>query len=291
MDRHGEVGVVAHEQHVGAEAGGERLRVERATGELGLELRLDAERLAGEPGGVRRAHLGTREACVDLDTELLQRQPGGTRLLLTLLGEWPLRVRGSVRGVSMAQQPQHEPSPYRRAMEAVTAPPEAPALDSPELFANREMSWLQFNERVLALAEDERTPLLERVKFLAIYASNLDEFFMVRVAGLHDQVDAGIDARGPDGLAPSETIVRIAERTRELGHRHSHQWDEVVRLQLAEQGIREVDIDTCSDAELESTDRLFTEQIFPVLTPLAVGPGRPFPYISNLSLSIGVFLR
>ena len=82
-------------------------------------------------------------------------------------------------------------------MEAVTATREAPALDSPELFANRELSWLQFNERVLELAEDERTPLLERVKFLAIYASNLDEFFMVRVAGLHDQVDAGIDARGP----------------------------------------------------------------------------------------------
>ena len=86
-------------------------------------------------------------------------------------------------------------------MEAVTAPREAPTLDSPELFANRELSWLQFNERVLELAEDDSTPLLERVKFLAIYASNLDEFFMVRVAGLHDQVEAGIDARGPDGLS------------------------------------------------------------------------------------------
>jgi len=104
-------------------------------------------------------------------------------------------------------------------MEAVTVPTEAPALDSPELYANREVSWLQFNERVLELAEDERTPLLERVKFLSIYASNLDEFFMVRVAGLHDQVDAGIDARGPDGLSAPETLERISERHLELCRR------------------------------------------------------------------------
>ena len=109
-------------------------------------------------------------------------------------------------------------------MEAVTAPREVPALDSPELYANRELSWLQFNERVLELAEDERTPLLERVKFLSIYASNLDEFFMVRVAGLHDQVDAGIDARGPDGLSARETLERITERHDELCARHSSAW-------------------------------------------------------------------
>ena len=94
-------------------------------------------------------------------------------------------------------------------MAAVTAVHEAPSLESPELFTNRELSWLQFNERVLELAEDGNTPLLERVKFCAIYASNQDEFVMVRVAGLHDQVDAGIDARGADGLSPSETLERI----------------------------------------------------------------------------------
>jgi polyphosphate kinase len=176
-------------------------------------------------------------------------------------------------------------------MEAVTAPREAPALDSPELFENRELSWLQFNERVLELAEDERVPLLERLKFIAIYANNLDEFFMVRVAGLHDQVDAGIDARGPDGLSARETLERITERHAELGRRHSAAWERDVRPALAGHGIRVVDISDCSDAELEATDRLFAEQIFPVLTPLAVGPGRPFPYISNLSLSIGVFVR
>ena len=176
-------------------------------------------------------------------------------------------------------------------MEAVTAPSEAPSLDSPELYSNRELSWLQFNERVLELAEDESTPLLERVKFLAIYANNLDEFFMVRVAGLYDQVDAGIDARGPDGLSPSETIEQIVERARELGRRHSRQWEDHVRPALAEHGIRVIDCDGCDGQELEQIDRQFSEQIFPVLTPLAVGPGRPFPYISNLSLSLAVWLR
>ena len=176
-------------------------------------------------------------------------------------------------------------------MEAVTAVPETPTLESPELFSNRELSWLQFNERVLELAEDDRTPLLERVKFCAIYASNLDEFIMVRVAGLHDQVDAGIDARGADGLSPSETLERVGERTRELGARHSRVWEEELRPVLAEHDIRVIDCERCNPEELEAIDRIFAEQIFPVLTPLAVGPGRPFPYISNLSLSIAVWLR
>jgi polyphosphate kinase len=168
--------------------------------------------------------------------------------------------------------------------------PPTPPLDSPELYVNRELSWLDFNERVLELAEDEQTPLLERVKFLSIYASNLDEFTMIRVAGLHDQVDAGIDARKADGLSPSETIVRLADRTRTLAKRHSRQWEESLRPALADQGVRIVDPADCSPEELRSIDRIFEEQVFPVLTPLAVGPGRPFPYISNLSLSLGVWL-
>src|SRR5215208_7866706 len=96
-------------------------------------------------------------------------------------------------------------------METTTANEPAVDLESPRLYENRELSWLDFNDRVLQLAEDERVPLLERLKFLAIWASNLDEFFMVRVAGLHDQVDAGIDARQADGLSPSETLDRISE--------------------------------------------------------------------------------
>ena len=114
---------------------------------------------------------------------------------------------------------------------------------------------------------------------------------MVRVAGLHDQVDAGIDDRKADGLSPSETIELVAERGQELGRRHSRQWEAQIRPALAEHGIRVMDLDDCDERELEGVDRLFDEQIFPVLTPLAVGPGRPFPYISNLSLSIAVWLR
>lgn len=166
-----------------------------------------------------------------------------------------------------------------------------PNLDSTELYTNRELSWLGFNERVLELAEDERTPLMERVKFLAIYSSNLDEFEMVRVAGLHDQVDAGIDVRKADGLSPLETIERIARRRRELGARLSHQWSHEIQPRLRTEGIRVVDPADCSPAETAALDRIFNEQIFPVLTPLAVGPGRRFPYISNLSLSIGVWVR
>ena len=125
---------------------------------------------------------------------------------------------------------------------------------------------------MLELAEDTSLPLLERVKFLAIYASNLDEFYMVRVAGLHDQVDAGIDARGPDGLSPGETIERIAERARELGERHSRQWDQAIAPELNEHGIRVIDCAGCDAEELDAIDRRFWDQIFPALTPLAVGP-------------------
>ncbi|MFL5886804.1 MAG: polyphosphate kinase 1 [Thermoleophilaceae bacterium] len=166
-----------------------------------------------------------------------------------------------------------------------------PALDDPRLYANRELSWLDFNDRVLQLTEDDAMPLLERVKFLAIYGSNLDEFFMVRVAGVHDQVDAGIDVRGRDGLSPTETIDRVREKVIELGRRHSEQFESLVRPALADEGIRIVTCDECSEQELGWVDRHFHDQIFPALTPLAVGPGRPFPYISNLSLSLAVWVR
>jgi polyphosphate kinase len=160
----------------------------------------------------------------------------------------------------------------------------------PSLFTNRELSWLDFNDRVLQLAEDESLPLLERVKFLAIFVTNLDEFFMIRVAGVHDQVDARIDARGPDGLLPTETLERIADKVGALDRRHALQFTDVIKSELADHGIR---IITCeeSSARPGAIERHFREQIFPVLTPLAIGPGRPFPYISNLSLSLIVRLR
>src|SRR5213595_212986 len=130
--------------------------------------------------------------------------------------------------------------PTQTATEAVEQAPEhqQPRLDDASLYANRELSWLDFNDRVLQLAEDERLPLLERVKFLAIYSNNLDEFFMVRVAGLHDQVDARIDSRGADGLSAMEAIERIAETVTKQGKRLTKQWEEVLRPALEDEGIR-----------------------------------------------------
>jgi polyphosphate kinase len=167
---------------------------------------------------------------------------------------------------------------------------QVPDLRDPRLYVNRELSWLDFNDRVLQLAEDESLPLIERLKFLAIFVSNLDEFFMIRVAGVHDQVDARVDHRGPDGLTPTEVLAGIHDRVRELDRRHTEEFSRVVQPELGAQGIRIVSSDD-SGASPEAIERHFREQIFPVLTPLGVGAGRPFPYISNLSLSLIVHLR
>src|SRR5680860_275173 len=267
----------------------------------------DTARLADEPRRVARTRPGARQAGVELDAQHGERGSDRARLALADRAQAPLGVRRAVLGLGVAQQPDHPRQKISAAASSAcdnrvqelmessttpagTAPPSPPSLDSPALYANRELSWLDFNERVLELAEDKRTPLMERVKFLAIYTSNLDEFTMIRLAGLHDQVDAGIDARKADGLSPSATIDRIVERVRALGARHSRQWEEHVRPALAEHGIRIVDPGDCTPAELRTLDTIFEEQVFPVLTPLAVGPGRPFPYISNLSLSLGVWL-
>ncbi len=165
-------------------------------------------------------------------------------------------------------------------------------IDDPALYFNRELSWLEFNQRVLELAEDVDVPLLERLRFCAIYASNLDEFFMVRVAGLFDQLDAGIDARGPDGLAPATQIDRIQARVLEHDRRLQACFGGVIRPALEEEeGIRIISLQTASPEERREIDTRFHEQVFPALTPLVIGLGRPFPYISNLSLSLGVLLR
>jgi len=164
-------------------------------------------------------------------------------------------------------------------------------IDDPALYFNRELSWLDFNQRVLELAEDSAIPLLERIRFCAIYASNLDEFFMVRVAGLFDQLDAGIDARGPDGLGPGAQIDAIQGRVLELDRRLHKCFDGTLRPALEEHGIRIVSLESATAEERREIDVRFHEQVFPALTPLVIGLGRPFPYISNLSLSLGVLLR
>jgi polyphosphate kinase len=164
-------------------------------------------------------------------------------------------------------------------------------LSASELYFNRELSWLEFNARVLELAEDPGVPLLERLKFLAIYSSNLDEFFMVRVAGLHDQIEAGIETPLQDGRTPSETLDEIRRVVRGHCERQSRCLERDLRPALSEHGIRIVGVDDVDAEQRRALDERFRRQIFPVLTPLAVGLGRPFPYISNLSLSLGVLVR
>jgi polyphosphate kinase len=164
-------------------------------------------------------------------------------------------------------------------------------LHDPALYVNRELSWLDFNERVLQLGEDESTPLLERVKFCAIYTTNLDEYYMVRVAGLHDQIDAGVENPSQDGLTPSETIAGIRERVLELGGRLSDCFEGRLRPALSEHGVNVVSFEQLDDRQRAYLAQHFRRVIFPALTPLAVAPGRPFPYISNLSLSLAVLVR
>jgi polyphosphate kinase len=160
----------------------------------------------------------------------------------------------------------------------------------PSLFINRELSWLEFNARVLNEAFDERNPLLERLKFLSIFSTNLDEFYMVRVAGLRRQVAAGVLQTPPDGLTAQEQLVAIHDRIGPLLRRARYCLHDVLLPALSEHGVRLVSPDELDAAERETVKLFFESQVFPVLTPLSVDPGHPFPYISNLSLSLAVEL-
>ncbi|KWX03067.1 Polyphosphate kinase [Carbonactinospora thermoautotrophica] len=182
----------------------------------------------------------------------------------------------------------------RRVAAAVRAAPETSATLPPlpeDRFLDREMSWLAFNERVLELAEDENVPLLERARFLAIFASNLDEFFMVRVAGLKRRIAAGVAVKTITGKQPREVLEAIWQRTDELMTRHAECFRGKVLPALAEQGIELLHWEELEESERHSLHTLFRERIFPVLTPLAVDPAHPFPYISGLSLNLAVIVR
>ncbi len=189
------------------------------------------------------------------------------------------------------EQPQRKPR--SALLEPFEAPrPPAAASDLPgDRFINRERSWLDFNARVLALAEDESVPLLERAKFLAIFASNLDEFYMVRVAGLMRREVTRLSVRSADGLTAREQLDIISKETAELTERHARCFNESVRPGLAEAGITILHWGELSEEQRESLHGYFHEQVFPVLTPLAVDPAHPFPYISGLSLNLGVTVR
>ncbi|MDT5161110.1 MAG: polyphosphate kinase, partial [Mycobacterium sp.] len=176
------------------------------------------------------------------------------------------------------------------------APPAAtsPAIDDalPEdRYLNRELSWLEFNARVLALAADTSLPLLERAKFLAIFASNLDEFYMVRVAGLKRRDEMGLSVRSADGLSPREQLRRISERTQQIASRHAHEFLDSVRPALADEGIVIMTWAELDDAERGRLSTYFQEQVFPVLTPLAVDPAHPFPFVSGLSLNLAITVK
>jgi polyphosphate kinase len=163
--------------------------------------------------------------------------------------------------------------------------------DEDPRFLNRELSWLQFNERVLAIAEDADLPLLERLKFVAIFTSNLDEFFQVRVAGLREQLAANATGLNADGLTPAAQLAAIDEMVRQLSRRQGELVRDELTPALRAAGIAIVDFEDLTRPERSQLDAEFEDLVFPVLTPLAVDPAHPFPYISNLSLNLAVRLR
>jgi polyphosphate kinase len=166
----------------------------------------------------------------------------------------------------------------------------APGTDEGRVL-NRELSWLDYNARVLDRAADPALPLLERSRSCAYFSSNLDEFFMVRVAGLMGQEESGLVVRSPDGRTAQRTLAEVRERTLLLTEAQGKLWKRELRPALADAGIVVADVEDCNRKELQELERRFERDIYPILTPLAVGPGQPFPYISPLSLSLGVFVR
>ena len=173
-----------------------------------------------------------------------------------------------------------------------SVPPPLENLDLPNgAFLDRESSWLEFNSRVLELAEDRTLPLLERVRFLAIFASNLDEFFMVRVAGLKRRIAAGVAVTSASGHAPLEILEQVWARANELAQRASSCFRRDLLVRLSKENIQILRWDDLSDEEQNQLHGLFREKVFPVLTPLAVDPAHPFPYISGLSLNLAVVVR
>ncbi|MEJ2666715.1 MAG: hypothetical protein P8Z81_06405, partial [Deinococcales bacterium] len=159
-------------------------------------------------------------------------------------------------------------------------------LDAPELYFNRELSWLDFNERVLEEAEDRRTPLLERLRFVAIFGSNLDEFMMIRYAGLKEQVSAGVTRLTPDGMGPREQIVAITGRVHELVERHRALLQDDILRALAQRGVRLRAASELEGEQRAAVNTFFDRELYPLLTPLAVDGAHPFPRLPNLSFSL-----
>jgi polyphosphate kinase len=164
-------------------------------------------------------------------------------------------------------------------------------LADPQYYLSRELTWLEFNSRVLHEAMDERTPLLERLKFMGIFSSNLDEFFMVRIAAIAQQIEAKVSQLTPDGRTPTEQLAVASARVQQLVTQQHHHFETVLRPAMIQQGIYLLDYFDLNQEQCSYLQSYFEEQIFPVLTPLAVDPGHPFPYISNLSLNLAVAIK
>ncbi|MGB3402406.1 MAG: polyphosphate kinase 1 [Microcoleaceae cyanobacterium] len=164
-------------------------------------------------------------------------------------------------------------------------------LKNPQYYFNRELSWLEFNRRVLAEALDSRTPLLERLKFLAIFSSNLDEFFMVRVAGLKRQVEAQLDSLTPDGRTPQQQLQEIHQKLHTMVSEPHQYFDQIIKSELANHRIHLLNYIDLNQEQRTYLKKYYEDQIFPVLTPLAIDRSHPFPYLSNLSLNLAVILQ
>ncbi|MEN9915905.1 MAG: hypothetical protein RL725_580, partial [Actinomycetota bacterium] len=160
-----------------------------------------------------------------------------------------------------------------------------------ERLIDRELSWLAFNERVLELAEDLSNPLLERCRFLAIFSSNLDDFFMIRVATLKRKLESGVTKKNTAGFTPAELMAEISKKTQELIARQTKCFQTDILPKLAQNGIEITDWESLTEDEKSYINKIFTNRIFPVLTPLAVDPSHPFPYISGLSLNLAVLVK
>lgn len=158
-------------------------------------------------------------------------------------------------------------------------------------FFDRELSWLKFNKRVLELAQDEDLPIIERASFAAIFANNLDEFFMVRVAGLKRRIDTGIAVTAASGLSPRQQLRAISEQAHRLQDEHAHYMIDHILPDLAKEQIVLLSWDKLTAAEQERLSRYYRQQVFPVLTPLAVDPAHPFPYISGGSINLAVLVE
>jgi polyphosphate kinase len=175
-------------------------------------------------------------------------------------------------------------TPRRRAASRRSKPP-------PDRFLNRELSWLDWNDRCIELGQDQTVPLLHRIRLCSFISTGLDEFFMVRVAGLERQAASGLDVRSPDGRSPHATLDEIASRVRDQVRNQSDLYEHDLLPALSEAGIKIGRVEAAIRAELRALGAHYEREIYPVLTPLAIGPGQPFPYISGLSLSLGVFVR